>query len=186
MTWEQIQAEWSAGWRSLAQQSEALFDDIQAAPQRFEAPVRRFLGHLGRARFGLRSLRRLAQEHPQVVTPEQRAWIQALDQRYNELAAGVYAQPESTFGAAHVVVVGVVGVAAIAWAVVAEGYVENLAQQTALAEADLQARVQASEQGRTLQPATVPPPKGAIPWGQVALGLGVSLGLGGLAWAVLK
>jgi hypothetical protein len=89
---------------------------------------------------------------------------QALELRYHDLAAGFYsdAQPAtqpSTGIAPIIIVAGIaLGVAACAWAVAAYEYAVNLREQTALADRELVARVKASEQGRTLQPTTLPEP----------------------------
>jgi hypothetical protein len=73
-----------------------------------------------------------------------------------------------------------VGVAAIAWAIAAYQYAVHLREQTALVERELQARVEASEQGRTLQPSTLPEQANAK-LGWLMLG-GLALAAGALAW----
>ena len=48
------------------------------------------------------------------------------------------------------------GVAAIAWAVASREHSKNLREQTALADHELTARVEASKEGRVLQETTLP------------------------------
>lgn len=92
-----------------------------------------------------------------------------MELRYNQLAAGFYADsvPAAQAGtgvpvvgvAPIVVVAGIaIGVVAIAWAIVAYEYAVNLREQTALADREFVARVEASQAGRVLPPSTLPPP----------------------------
>ena len=125
--------------------------------------------------------------NPPVTAADQAAHAkyQALEKRYHDLAAGLYAdaKPAQTEIGVAPVVVGVVvggvviGVAGIAWSIAAYEYAVNLREQTALAERELDARVEASREGRTLQPSTVPPQDtgGGVGWllvGGLALAAG--------------
>jgi hypothetical protein len=72
-----------------------------------------------------------------------------------------------------------IGVVAIAFAIVAYQYAVNLREQTALADRELTARIEASQAGRVLPPSTLPPPPSPV---EDAKGVGMWL-LGGLALA---
>ncbi|MCB9743934.1 MAG: hypothetical protein H6740_15145, partial [Alphaproteobacteria bacterium] len=64
-------------------------------------------------------------------------------------------------------------------------YATNLREQTALAEKELAARVEASREGRLLQPSTLPAPP--EPKGPSAMGVLLTLGVvGGGAFAFYK
>jgi len=118
-------------------------------------------------------LQRIAAMIPRIQNVEERAkaakMFAALYQRYHVLAAGIYADAEKAKqaqqGEAQVsgviiplLVVGgiVLGVAAIAWAVASREHAKNLREQTALADHELTARVDASKEGRVLQETTLP------------------------------
>jgi hypothetical protein len=98
---------------------------------------------------------------------------QAMERRDHELAAGFCGDATPAQGpgmaptggpsvgvAPAVLVVGglAVGAVGVAWAIAADQYAVNLREQTALAERELDARVEASREGRPLQNATLPPP----------------------------
>lgn len=95
-------------------------------------------------------------------------------------------------GAPILVVLGIafLSVAAIAWAVACIAWAAELHGETSLQEKDLAARIEASKEGRTLQPATTtgpatavaqgPKPDGAT--GGIILGILAALGIGGLGW----
>ena len=185
-TWTQIKAAWSAGWSALQSESMRLYEAaIRADPTGYLATVEAFLSELGQARSNLDAIKAKLPNPP--VTPEDHALHakhRALEARYHDLAAGFYADTRPAtegIGVAPVLVVGglVVGVAAIAWAVAAYEYTVNLREQTALADKELDARVEAGRQGRTLQPTTVPPQPDPV---KQAQGVGWLL-VGGLALA---
>lgn len=185
-TWSQIKAGWSSGWQALQRESLRAYEAaITADPTGYLARVQAFADELARARSSLNRIRDALPNPP--ATAEQRAAhesYRAMETRYRELAAGLYAdaRPAQTEIGVAPVVVGVVvggvviGVAGIAWSIAAYQYAVNLREQTALAERELDARVDASREGRALQPSTVPPPP--APAGGGSTGLWV---LGGLA-----
>ena len=95
------------------------------------------------------------------ATQADRARYGRLLNRYQDLAAGIYADAKPVsdqVGIAPIVIVAglVLGLAAIAWGVAANKYASNLREQTALADRELTARIEASQQGRTLPPSTLP------------------------------
>jgi len=166
-SWDDVKAAWSAGWKALSDQAVAAYGAaIQANPSAYVDKVTGFLGALTTSRETLDRVRAKL-PNPPVTDADRAAWAkyEALDKRYHELAAGFYADarpadPATGIAPAVVVVVGVVAVGLVgtAWAVAAYEYAVNLQDQTALAERELDARVVASQEGRTLQPSTLPPP----------------------------
>ncbi len=164
-SWTEIKSAWSDGWNALQAESLKLYKvAIEANPASFADRVKAFLTELSQTRAHLDSLRAKVPNPPRT---EQEAKILAnyvaLERRYHELAAGFYADAAPAregVGVAPVLIVAglVIGVAAIAWAVAAWEYCVNLREQTALADRELVARVEASREGRALQPNTLPPP----------------------------
>jgi len=166
MSWDEVKANWSTGWRELQRSAiERWGSAIRRDPQSFAPKVQATVAELAAARAHLDHMKPLLPK--QIKTAEDQramAGFSRMSARYYELAAGVYAdaQPSAAeVGIAPVLVVGglVLGVAAIAWAVAAHEYAANLRAETALADRELSARIEASQQGRTLQPSTLPEPK---------------------------
>ena len=167
ISWSQIKSAWSSGWSALQTESMRLYEAaIRADPTGYLGRVQAFVQELGQARGSLKRIKDKLPNPPQ--TTEDRtlhAKYRAMETRYHDLAAGLYAdaQPAQTEVGAAPIVVGVVvggvviGVAGIAWSIAAYEYAVNLRERTALAERELDARVEASREGRTLQPSTVPP-----------------------------
>ena len=186
-TWAQIQTAWSSGWSALQTESmRAYRAAIEADPTGYLARVEAFVAELSQARGSLNRIRDKL-PNPSVTAADQAAHAkyQALEKRYHDLAAGLYAdaKPAQTEIGVAPIVVGVVvggvviGVAGIAWSIAAYQYAVNLREQTALAKRELDARVEASREGRTLQPSTVPPQDtgGGVGWllvGGLALAAG--------------
>jgi LysM repeat protein len=156
-SWEAVRQSWSAGWQALDAQASGLYDAIVAAPETYRAKVEGFVAALTAAKQNLTWIR----AHEAQLSASEKADAAALGQRYNDLAAGFLSDVDGgeslQLGAGPLLIVaGIgVGVAAIAWAVASYEHAANLRDQTALFREDLAARVTASEQGRTLQPATV-------------------------------
>ncbi len=185
-TWADVKAGWSDGWKAL--QASALDrwgSAIRRSPEDFRPRVQATVDELAAARAHLDHMKPLLPK--ELKTAEDRAafaTFSRLSARYYELAAGVYAEAEPArpqVGIAPVLIVAgvVLGVAAIAWAVAAYEYSKNLREQTALADRELSARVEASREGRTLQPTTLPEPDkgkgGGLGWVLVG-GLAVAAG----------
>jgi hypothetical protein len=168
-SWEDVKAAWSAGWKTLAEQAEAAYAAaIRANPGAYVDKVTGFLAALTASRETLDRIRAKLPDPP-VTDADRAAWAKYrdLERRYHDLAAGFYADTRPTepaTGAAPaagvVIIIGAiaVGVVGVAWAVAAYEYAVNLQDQTALAERELDARVEASREGRSLQPSTLPPP----------------------------
>ena len=165
-SWSDVKASWSSGWKALQDSALRKWGDaIRRRPEEFRPQVQATVDDLAAARAHLDHMKPLLPKRIETAE-DQRAvsTFSAMSRRYYELAAGIYAdaQPASTqVGVAPVLVVAgvVLGVAAIAWAVAAHQYAKNLREQTALADRELTARVEASRQGRTLQPSTLPKPE---------------------------
>lgn len=170
-TWTDIRDAWSGGWTRLEERGVAAYRTaIEADPMSFSDRVVAFMNELALSRASLDHLRaRLP--NPPVTEADRAAYAQYVEfeRRWHDLAAGLYAdaQVAPAIGVAPIVVGLVVGgvvltLAAIAWSVVAYEYAVNLREQTALADRDLTARIEASREGRTLPPTTLPPPPDPI------------------------
>ena len=191
-TWADIKAAWSSSWKALsAQATSAYASAARLDPTGTLAKVQAFVQALTDSRA---ALDRIAAKLPNPpVTPADHAAVaqyQAMERRYHDLAAGFYgdatpapggatAPVPSTGAAPAVLIIGglAVGAVGVAWAVAAYQYAVNLREQTALAERELDARVEASREGRPLQASTLPPPPTPT---DDAKGMGLWL-LGGLA-----
>jgi len=168
-TWADIKAAWSPGWRNLAEQASRRFSAaVSSQPSAYADQVVAFQSELATSRASLDRIKtRLADpalHDDQALV----AKVAALERRWTELAAGLYAdatptgaQGQPSVGVAPVLVVGGVAVTAVgvAWALGAYQYAVNLREQTALAERELDARIAASREGRSLQPSTLPAPQ---------------------------
>ncbi len=192
-SWADIRAAWDRSWASFEQTAvETWRSAIEATPERFREPVEAFLNALAGTKLNLDDALALA-KMPGATGTDRGRYLR-LQAQYNAVAAGVMAHSvpadAARTGAAPVLVVAglAIGVAGIAWAVAAYEYASSLRDQVQLYREDLAARVQAAQQGVTLQPTTVPAPapapkKGSVwPW---LLGLGV-LGAGGLTLYTLR
>ena len=191
-TWADIKAAWSSSWKALSAQATAAYASAaRLDPTGTLAKVQAFVQALIDSRA---ALDRIAAKLPNPpVTPADHAAVaqyQAMERRYHDLAAGFYgdatpapggatAPVPSTGAAPAVLIIGglAVGAVGVAWAVAAYQYAVNLREQTALAERELDARVEASREGRPLQASTLPPPPNPA---DDAKGMGLWL-LGGLA-----
>ncbi|MFH1466432.1 MAG: hypothetical protein ABIO70_18760 [Pseudomonadota bacterium] len=164
-TWTQIKESWSGGWKALQAESLRLYEAaIRHSPAAYAERVKAFMVELAQARAHLDSIRAKLPNPPRTEAEAKTvANYVALERRYQDLAAGFWADAEPAregVGVAPALIVAgvVVGVAAIAWAIAAWEYCVNLREQTALADRELVARVDASKEGRVLPPTTLPPP----------------------------
>jgi hypothetical protein len=167
-SWLDLRAAWTSGWRTLSETANRQYAAlITANPAAYAPSVTAFQAELAASRATLNRLRdRLASPG---INDADRARYAGLERRWHELAAGLYADaapaqgtvPQPVIGVAPAVLVAggvAVGVVGVAWSVAAYQYAVNLREQTALADRELEARVAASEQGRVLQPSTLPAP----------------------------
>ena len=184
-TWADMKARWSSGWSTLSDTARRTYEGtISANPAAFKQTVVEFVSLLTESRASLdRSQRLLADVQDPALTQQ----AAGLESRYTALAAGVFAdaKPVDTVGVAPLVVGGVVvagvlvSVTGIAWSVAAYQYAVNLRENTDLLEKELEARVAASKEGRSLSPSTIPPQPSPV---NQARKVGVML-LGGLTLA---
>ena len=170
--WTDIKARWSTGWQDLHRQTLAkLGSAIQRNPESFRPQVTATLSDLQAARAHLQRIQaRLPQIKDDATRAKAARVFAALYQRYHVLAAGIYAddeqakreqqgkKPEVSGFIIPLLIIGgiVLGVAAIAWAIASREHAKNLRDQTALADHELTARVEASKEGRVLQETTLP------------------------------
>lgn len=186
-TWTEIKQRWSAGWKDLHQAALQKWGAaIHRNPESFRPAVTATLSDLQAARV---HLQRIAAVLPRIADVQARARaaqaFAVMMKRYQELAAGIYADAEQAerekqaqgrqqaqpaqpqVGAVVVpllIVAGIVlGVAAIAWAIASREHAKNLREQTALADHELTARVEASKEGRVLQDTTLPEQPASAP-----------------------
>ena len=182
--WDETWAKAEAGWKALYDSAVAEYEAaITNNPEAYQAQSEAFVAELATSRGNLDQVK--AALHKEGKTAHnQPLWeqYQAMERRYHELASGFYqdAQPiiEGHVGFVPLLVVGglALGAGSIAWGVAAHEYAVNLREQTALAVKELDARIAASKEGRTLQASTLPPPP------SIDLGAGASplLLVGGL------
>ena len=170
-SWTEIKERWSAGWQDLHRAALQKWGAaIHRNPEAFRPAVTATLADLQATRV---HLQRIAAVLPRIADTAARAKaaqaFAVMMKRYQELAAGIYADAEQAkqaqsgkpqVGAVIVpllIVAGIVlGVAAIAWAIASREHAKNLRDQTALADHELTARVEASKEGRVLQETTLP------------------------------
>lgn len=193
MTWEELKLSFLTGIQASYDAVYARVEEAVAAkPSSFEAKVRAFLTLLRECKV---NLERIAAQLP--ALPKNDA-AKALIRRYQDmkalydaLVAGIAlnATGDLELGVVPVVVVGTVALSAagVAWAIAAYEYAAGLRDETALMATELEARVQAMKDGKTLPPSTLAAPEktdsGGAPLGLVLVGLGV---LGGAAFFTFK
>ena len=204
MTWEQIKAEWSSGWSALEVEALATYQAaIEADPEAYRAKLIEVLGlleesraNLDRMKANLRAELRAGRKVPAGAIQR----LKKLEERYNDLAAGVYADTEPAPNQVGSITVGLIvagvvfGIAAIAFGIAAYQYCANLRDQTALAEKELDERVQAARDGVVIptQPLTTPPAAPGLPGssgasaGLVFGGLVTLAVVGGGTWFYLR
>jgi len=190
MTWDDIKGDWTAGWNYLWSEAQDSWKSlVEKNPVLYKPKVEAFMTELQSARRNLDAIK-VRLPNPAKTAEEQAlvANYQALEQRYHALAAGFYAESaptsRTTLGWLPVLIVGglAISAAAAAWAVPGYQYAVNLREQTVLASKELDARIAASKDGRTLQPTTLPPPPAPMPSPlDAAKGMGSMLFLGLLA-----
>jgi len=165
-SWTDIRKGWSGGWKAMHAAALKQFGGaIKANPEKFRPQVEATLADLEAARSHLVRLKANVLRLPDAESKRKAmATFNAGWKRYHELAAGLFADAE---GARKPEMAGVVipllvvagvafGIAAIAWAIASREHAKNLREQTALADKELSARVEASKEGRVLQEHTLP------------------------------
>ena len=201
MSWDEIKAEWSAGWTALEAQAIATYEvAITADPEQYRAHLIEVLGMLEASRASLDRMKAELKAEIQAGRPMPGGalkTLKGLEQRYNDLAAGVYggATGAQQVGSVGLIIGGVLfAVAAIAFGLAAYQYCANLRDQTALAEKELDERVKAARDGVVIPaaPLTTPPAAPELPGangasaGLVVGGLATLAVAGGAAWWFLR
>lgn len=185
-SWADIKSAWSTGWRELSARAAGMYAAaVQADPTGTSARITGFTAALGETRAALDRIGPRVPNPP--VTEADRQLVaryQDLERRWNDLAAGFYADATPApsapvVGVAPMLIVGGLAISAVglAWGFAAYEYAANLKDQTALAERELDARVAATQSGRVLPPSTLPTPPPTPVDGARTIGLWL---LGGL------
>jgi len=203
-----VSLDWASVWQSIGHEvtrlSSALASDVASDPagfhRRYEGHVAAFVQLMAKTRASLQRYVGLAMQTQDPVHAERarqaaKAWAQVASAWGDVAIPAPAQQPEAT--SVEGVVIGAFPVALVVWgvavtvvgvafAIAATAGTTALRDWVDLQHADLEARVSASREGRTLQPPTVPPPPGGDLVGvmsKVLFGLGV---LGVFAMVVPK
>jgi hypothetical protein len=177
-SWKDALADWGEGWQSwLSDAMRRMGDAVERNPEAHRDATTRSLRNLQDARAdldaikaNLKHLEGTAEHGPAVAN------FNRLAVRWWDLATGIYGHSDRAEQSPHlgflpvvVLVVGAIGltVAGVVAAVAGLQYTTNLREQTSLQRGELDARIEASKEGRTLQDSTLPkpPPKaGDVGW----------------------
>ena len=169
-TWDDIMAAWSSSWTALYNDALAtLGPALQADVTSYLDKIQDAMSALFESRARLDQIKsRLGQLGAEPADAELRERDEILEIRYHTVAAGIYT--DATCGADRcaalplVAIAGItLGVAACAWAVAAYEYFANLRDQTALLSDDLDARIWAMKNNKTLPAPNVAPHPGNAP-----------------------
>ena len=198
MTWDDVKYAWDDGWKALEAEALKVYKAaLEADPRPYIPSINAFLAALDGASADLRALQASITLLPDGERGEWMRRHRDLQAQWTDLAAGFWADARPlpvegpSIATAHLgfaplfVVAGfVIGISGGAWAVAAREYALNLQAQTALARRELDARVEASKQGRQLQPSTLPivpaspaPPDPAQVGWWLMSGLGLAAGI---------
>jgi len=165
--WENWKAGYAYLYRSALEKYQA---SIEQDPEKFRPTTEAFLRQLVEIRQGLDRIKpTLPREAKSPEDLKRVAEYNRMAVRYHELAEPFYKGTQTVNGAqtglAWVLVIGALAIssAAVAWSIPAYQYAENLVEQTRLASRELDARDQASRDGRTLQPSTLPQEESILP-----------------------
>jgi hypothetical protein len=165
-------ADWKAGANYLTQEGwTQLSEAIASNPQQYQEQVAAYDQMLRVSSENLRGIRaKLAPEH--VLEDRERLTqrYRELLVRYQQLAAQFYAdtqkQPEEAVGFVPLMTVGylLIGIAGATFALATYEYAANLRDQTALMRAELDARIELTQAGKTLQASTLPAAESPSIW----------------------
>lgn len=182
MTWAEYLRTWGEEWANRAEVAlqdagpsiRHALEQRGAALDYYKQRVLGYIELLQQAEVELVAYRTLLDQYQ---GPDKAAWVQSYNTLvglHRNLSAGVLGgmtnapegdaasavQGRLEVGAVPVVVIGAVAfsIGAVAFAVAFYPYAQSLLEQVRLQRADLAARVEASREGRTLQPPTVPDP----------------------------
>ena len=165
-SWADLKSAWSTGWKALSARAASIYAAmVQADPTGTATRISGFTTALDETRATLDRIRARLPQRPHTDTdPQAVARNHDRERRWHDLAAGLFAdatpaQSAPVLGMGPALVVSGLAITAVglAWAAAAYEYAVNLKEQTALAERELDARVDASRDGRALLPSTLPP-----------------------------
>lgn len=165
---------WERAWQ-VAQQSYA--DLVAKDPQKYKPEVESFVSAMRETRETLNKMKAVAK------TPEDIARFNRLNVVYVGLKENGMRDAQQVGVVPVLMVLGVsFGVAGVAWAVAWREQSLALRDRAAVELRDLEERVSASKEGRTLQQSTLPPPpKPKGDWSDYVLPVGALLA-GGAFW----
>lgn len=156
-TWDDIMAAWASSWTALYNEAlTTLGPALQADVTGYLGKIQESMASLLYSRATLDQIKqKVGQLGQEPADAELRERYEILEIRYHTVAAGIYT--DATCGADRcaalplVAIAGItLGVAACAWAVAAYEYFANLRDQTALLDHDLDARIWAMKNNKTL------------------------------------
>ena len=162
MSWTQIRERWNNTWQGAWKKAQDAWARlVKRDPEKYRKPATETVTALQQTRDLLESM--IPKLPKQVRTADdQTAFVnfKKLKERYEALAAGIYADSERVkIGIAPVIVLVVAGVAlsvpATAWALSRNKEAKNLLEQTRLFDKELDARVFAMQQQTQLQAPTL-------------------------------
>lgn len=165
-------ADWKAGVNYLTQEGwEQLSAAIATNPQQYQAQVAEYDQMLRVSSENLRGIRaQLAPEHVLEDREQLTQRYRELLVRYQQLASQFYAdtekQKQAAVGFVPLMSVGylLIGIAGATFALATYEYAVNLREQTSLMRAELDARIELTQAGKTLQASTLPPDESAAIW----------------------
>lgn len=190
--WTAVQAGWNQAWRDAQAKAIAAWDGTMQEAQDL---VHDFLDDLQVIDEDLDWMEAQLPTLPPATAAAWSPWIVETRKTWSWLGAGIYpyvtaGEPTGVQGAPVALIV--VGVAGVAFAAAFWEYAAYLRDDVALRRSELEAIVDASKDGRTLQPSPLErtdpkATKGGIGVTEVLVGAGLLAGFGlGLAWAIRR
>ncbi len=173
-------------WRSLLDRARSASTLLTSLTEAQAQAVRAVLTGLTDAHATLSAMERAVAGLPEVERAGWQPVVKVLAQRYYTLATPIYANADEV-GAAPLLVLGGLALTGVAcaWALVTYEYVRDLAAQTQLAAAELDARIEAMRTNRQLPATTLGPPGGG-PSAKTLLLAGAALAALGATWFTLR
>lgn len=183
--------EWSEGLRTAYRDAQSRLAQLQVVPSQAQAEAEQAGAEIRRARIALDAWKATLGKLPAEEQRRQAPLFSRASRAWYELASAFYGgsrdprtlmetQTIPSTGLAPIVVAGVaLAVGAVAFAPAAYQRARAIRQRAETELAELQARVKASQDGRTLQSSTLPPPPAEK--GGAGLWIAATLGLLGLA-----
>lgn len=191
--WEKLSSTLSSAWQDFAKKAVDTWNQTFAKdPQKAKPQVEQFVQDLEASRENLEAIKPLLPVDAKTEADKKiLADYQGQLERYGTLASKFYADTQKANVPAAgflpvLIALGViaVGIAGASWAVASNQYAKNLRDQTALMKEDLEARVAASKEGRSIPKSNLPPlpsggPLSGPPDPNAGAGVGTWLLIGG-------